>query len=541
MNSSDESYIANQLLTRLPGYSKLTESKFSGDPCLWAEKHFYIPETGKPIELEAHQKAVIKAALTPKNRKKFPYRNVIFSTIKKSGKTAIAGLVVRWMAEFHAPHGEIYCTGNDQEQAKGRAFKAAKTSIELDPDFVKGAAGSGTLPGQWETQKTIMRCISSGAEVKAISVDYRGEAGGNPTLTVWTELWGYDHEDSKLFFDEMTQSPVLPVSIRFIETYAGFDGESDLLQDWYETGKEGRQLTAGELAEMSGEPLGVFKEAPNPDSLVPVWVDEFASLFMYWDEDDIARRMPWQQGEEGEAYYREQEENLPPAQFERFHRNKWSSAESSFVPIQWWDDCAENLPAIENAETGKVSMVPLILGLDAATRHDCFAVLAVTRHPDPERWNTDIAVRAVRIWTPPKDGEINYEEVEQWLRQLCSVFNVKHIAYDEYQLVEMMQRFAREQVAWVEAFSQQQERRKADRRLYDLIAQRRVAWDPRMPGADELRQHIINANVKLQKDEDSTMKIIKKKSGKPIDAVVALSMAATKCLYLNLTVYEERG
>ena len=491
------------------------------DLIAWAERHFYIPETKEPIVLEPHQRATLRAMFAPLNgeggRRVCPWSTVIYSAPKKSGKTAVAALVTRWLAEEHMGSGQLFCTGNDADQAKERAFRMVKLSIELTPGYLRG--NPGLLKERWQVQEKKMTCLQSGAEIKAIAVDYRGEAGANPGLTVWTELWGYDHKDSQRFYNEMTPVPTLPISVRLVETYAGFSGESELLESLYELAKtEGRQLTAGELAQVSGEPIGVFSEAQSPEDLVPIWVNETASLIMYWDNE---RRLPWQNGPHAESYYREQEATLPPAAYERFHRNKWSEAESAFVPMEWWDACYDpELPPLD-AKTN------IIIAADAATTGDCFAIVAVSRHPLDK---LVVAVRAVQIWKPEPGRPIDFDECEMFLKGIIGRCTVEQLAYDAHQLFDMMQRFRRDQVCWVKEFPQGKDRVEADRQLYDLIRQRQI----RHNGDPNLREHIQNANQKLQKDEDSKMRIVKKRSGKKIDAAVALSMAANRCLYLDL-------
>jgi phage terminase large subunit-like protein len=69
-----------------------------------------------------------------------------------------------------------------------------------------------------------------------------------------------------------------------------------------------------------------------------------------------------------------------------------------------------------------------------------------------------------------------------------------------------------------------------DKTLYDLIRDRRVSHD----GNADLRQHIANANAKLEKDQDSKLRIVKKTQSRKIDLAVALSMACWECLRLLL-------
>jgi hypothetical protein len=180
----------------------------------------------------------------------------------------------------------------------------------------------------------------------------------------------------------------------------------------------------------------------------------------------------------------------------------------------------------------------------------------------------DIDVRAVREWKPPPGGAIDYSEPEGFLRTICKggcamghpqyppfklneegaaavnkpvcpacqdgvlipPFNVKCIVYDNHQLVGMMQGLERDGVAWCEDFDQGDLRLQADRGLYLMIARREIHHD----GNEALRTHVQNAKARLQKEEESTMRIVKKAQDRKVDILVALSMAAHQCRYLLL-------
>jgi hypothetical protein len=211
---------------------------------------------------------------------------------------------------------------------------------------------------------------------------------------------------------------------------------------------------------------------------------------------------------------------------------------------------------------GPGDKTPLVIGVDAATTGDCFAIVAVSRHPDPAR-HDQIAVRAVKVWNPRETGGVvDYAEPEAFLRLICRggcagdghgnhhpktlpsetcsaciagdwsllAHNVVQVAFDPYQLESTAQRLTKDRIAWCEPFNQAGDRLRADRALYDAILGRRLAHD----GNALLKQHILNAGAKVQKSEDSTLRLVKVNPNRKIDAAVALSMASAKCLYLTL-------
>ncbi|NIN65504.1 MAG: hypothetical protein GTO63_12570, partial [Anaerolineae bacterium] len=67
-----------------------------------------------------------------------------------------------------------------------------------------------------------------------------------------------------------------------------------------------------------------YRHPDFPD--LPVYVNDTANMFCYWDEGDAARRMPWQTGPEGDAYYAAQALLMLPSEFDRVHRNKWATS-----------------------------------------------------------------------------------------------------------------------------------------------------------------------------------------------------------------------
>jgi hypothetical protein len=203
-------------------------------------------------------------------------------------------------------------------------------------------------------------------------------------------------------------------------------------------------------------------------------------------------------------------------------------AQSEFIPITLWDLCQEDLPSFAPDKAGLAGdRTSVVLSADAAVSGDCFGIVAVTRHPQR---HTDVAVRAVRVWVPPKGGQIDFAEPEAFLREICKLYNVVQIAYDPYQLESMMQGLRRDGVAWCETFNQGKDRMIADSELRDLIVNRRIAHD----GNRTLREHVENAAAQLDTKQDSKLRIVKKAPHRKVDLTVAMSMGCYRCLYLLL-------
>jgi hypothetical protein len=189
-----------------------------------------------------------------------------------------------------------------------------------------------------------------------------------------------------------------------------------------------------------------------------------------------------------------------------------------FLPsMTLWDGCHSLLPPLDR-------WTPLVLAADAAVSNDCFALVAVSRHPV---FGQDVAARYVRVYEP-RGGKLDFDAIEVEIERFCQQWNVVQLCYDPYQLHQMMTRLQRKGIVWTSEFGQGAERAIADKDLHDLIVQRRLHHK----GNADLRTHIDNADRKREGDK---LRIVKRAQSRKIDAAVALSMAAARCLKLDMT------
>lgn len=227
-------------------------------------------------------------------------------------------------------------------------------------------------------------------------------------------------------------------------------------------------------------------------------------------------------------FVRQRAQTLDEAEVRVLLRALWEDESDieKFVDMIWWSNCQESSRSMGRSE-------PAIVALDAATGSenpgyiaDCFAMVMVTRHPDRHE---DVMIRYCGVWEPQPGQMLDFQPIEQELRRLCKEFSVAEVAYDPFQLHDMATRLKVAQIALFKPFNQGQDRQLSDKQLQDLIMQRRVAHD----GNPLLRQHIDNANVKKYEAKDQ-IRLVKRSTSQKIDAAVALSMAASRCLYYNL-------
>lgn len=459
----------------------------NNDATAWIEKHFYIPETGAPLHLEPYQRAALREALRRDPDGRFVYSTIIWSDVKKSAKSTIAAAVALWRA-FQVDWGQVVIVANDLKQADSRVGYYMRRAIELNPD-IKAVA------------KMVQYRINlpNHSFIESVPIDPSGEAGGNADMVCYSELWGAHEEAKQRMWTETTLPPAkMGRSFRWVETYAGYSGESELLERLYEQGvKHGRKL---------------------PDQIADVYVNEAARMFCMWN---TSGRMPWHSQE----YYAQEQAVLLPNEFRRVHRNEWVTSADVFVNIEWWDACRADYPPEQSGE-------PWIVAMDAGVSSDNFAMVAVARHPeDPTR----TVKRYARRWIPPKGGKIDIMGTpdnpgpELELRRLIREHNIVQVAYDPYQLEFLASRLHNELLAWFRPFTQVKERLVADNMLRQMIIEKKISHD----GDPDLREHIQNANAEID-GEERKIRIVKRSEMLKIDLAVALSMANAECMRLNL-------
>jgi len=472
------------------------------DPADWIEEHFWIPELKGPIELEPYQRDALREALRRDEDGNFIYSTIVWSDIKKSAKSTICAAMVLYFA-LHTTWGEIYMIANDLKQADSRVAKYFRRALDLNPAFKK----------QWSQRGYMMTMKETRTTVEAIPIDPSGEAGSNADLIQFSELWGAHEGAKQKMFAEMTLSPTKHgQSLRWIESYAGYTDESELLYSLYERG-----IVNGEYL----WPDKLYHSNLGPDTVLNLKKE--GRMLCLWNQEP---RCPWQTQE----YYEEEEKLLLPSEFQRMHRNQWVTSVETFVPIEWWDACkVDVLPPMDEKTSTVVS-------LDAGVSNDPFGMVQVYRNPLNKE---EVCIKYANRWLPPKGGKINFQGTEERpgpemkLEELVGEGNVVQVAYDPYQLEDLAGRWRRKRKVWMFAFDQGTRRLKADSMLRDKIRGKTIVHDGSL---DHLRENIMNANAKISSEdlEDRKIRIVKKTKDKKVDLTVALAMAVYEAMRLNL-------
>jgi hypothetical protein len=319
----------------------------------------------------------------------------------------------------------------------------------------------------------------AGAAICTVASNYASAAGANPTISVFDELWAYSSERSRRLFDEMVPPPTRKVTCRLTTTYAGFEGESALLEDLYKRGMQQQQV--------------------GPD----LYAGD--GLLMFWSHTPVA---PWQD----EAWLAQMLRSLRPNQYLRMIENRFVGSGSSFIDMSLWDSCVNPnvCPALQDRQ------LPIWVGVDASTKHDSTAIVACTCDKKAQC----VRLVAHRIFVPAPGDPINFEQtIEQTIFDWRKRFALRKVWFDPYQMAATSQRLAKEHIQ-VEEFPQTVGNLTAAcQNLFDLLTGRNIVL---YPSAD-IR---LAANRAIAVEGSRGWRLDKLKQSHKIDVIVSLSMAA---------------
>jgi phage terminase large subunit-like protein len=439
-------------------------------PVEFIDRFIKLDEKGQPWKLSPYQRRVLELAFRRGLNGALLYRQVVLSEPKKSGKTFLAACLALWWAVI-TESTEIIISANDREQAQSRVFQTMCDLIEKNASLASDAkVYSDTIT------------MNNGTVITAISSDFKGAAGSRHSLVVYDELWGFESESSRRLYDELTPPPTEFSAWVLIVTYAGFNGESDLLESIYKRGLQGRRI----------------------DSELECY--EADDLFMFWSN---TARQPWQTGLEGEAYYASQRKILRPAQFQRLHRNEWVSSENAFIDPEVYDACVE---------PGKPDLSgDLFIGIDCATKRDCSAVVVVKYTDDSDR----LLLADCKVWRPTAGQQLDIgNTIEFYLRRVYSEprARIERIYYDPFQMIRTAQMLVAAGFP-CEPFDQTLGHlTSATENLLSLFTAKGLRLYPHA----DLRAHCLNA---ITVESAKGIRLAKEKQSAKIDAWAALSFA----------------
>ena len=454
-----------------PRISKLTD----GDEIInFAAEHFVVLKgfrAGEPLVFTAWQKWLLRALFErDEETLRLRYRRALIGLPRKQGKSLMLSAVAVYGMIAGESGAEVYVVAGDRQQAR-IIFNEAKQQVQMSP----------TLSQECKVYRDVIEMPRFGSILRVLSSEFKGQAGLNPSLVLFDELWNQGTPD---LYDQMTlgsgaRIEPLVVSI----TTAGYDLDT-VAGSLYQYGK---QCAAGEVSDPS---FGFWWWEAKPDCLLDdesEWRVANPNLSeKLMDIDDMRTAM--KQSDE--------------SAFRRWRLNQWVRAQESWLPAGAWEQCRSDSPLRND--------LPVWVGIDMALKHDSIAV--VIAQPQDEK----IVTRA-RIWQPRDEG-VDVAAVEAHLRSLHGEFEVREFVYDPAYFQRSAEQLSDDGLPMVE-FPQSAVRMiPACGNAYEMIVNKKIAHD----GSPTFTDQVLSA---AQRMTDTGWRLSKGKSKRKIDACIALVMA----------------
>jgi phage terminase large subunit-like protein len=437
-------------------------------PIEFIQTILFDPETGRPFSLLPAEREFLEHAFKIGPGGRLLYREWLYSCPRKSGKTTFEGLVVITMVLlFGGAYPEAICCANDQEQAQSRVFEIIKRILAASP----------LLRDEAVVTQYRITFPAFNATISAIASDAGSAAGSNAVVAGFDELWAYTSERARRLWDELTPPPTRKIACRITVTYAGFEGESVLLEELFNRGRQlplvGDSLHAGD------------------------------GLVMAWHRKPVA---PWQD----ESWLTEMRRQRASV-FQRHVLNEFASSSSQFVDLVQWDRNVDH--SIGHLPPDLT--LPVHVGVDCSFKHDQTAIVAVTYNTARQQ------VRLVThyVFQPTPDRTLDFEAtIEATLKDLARRFNVRKILYDPWQMQSVAQRLVKQGLPLQEFPQSSPNLTQASQCLFDLIQSQAIVLYP-----DQHMRLAVSRCVAIESPRG--WRIGKDRSAFKIDVIVALAMS----------------
>lgn len=434
-------------------------------------KHMKGRWAGQPFLLEPWQRDNIiyplMGTLRPDGRRL--YTEADFEIARKNGKSELgAGLALYGLVADGEYGAEIYSVAGSKEQAR-IVFKVAASMVKASP----------LLSNACKVYRDVIEVPETGSIYRALASDADLAHGYNPHMAIIDEL--HVHPDAELYeaIRTGTAARLQPLIVSITTPGAEKKG---IAWDVHERALSGKDPHLFHYFQSAPEGCKVDDrtawKAANPAS----WITE--------------------------EYLESQMRSLPEPVFRRLHLGQWyeQGANMNWVPRENWS-AGDSVPVFD-------VNLPCVIGVDAASRRDTTAVCLLQRDAE--------GIHNAKFWLFESDrqmGYLDYSVVEDLIRDLCSTYWVARLAFDPFQMVRTQQILASEGLP-AETFPQNDARMvPASQNLYDIVMSGRL----RHGGVEEITAQVMAAGIR---ETARGWRLEKKKSSAPIDAVIALAIAA---------------
>ncbi len=425
---------------------------------------------GDPLLFVDWQKWLLQALLERRDNNKLRYRRALIGLPRKQGKSLMGSALALYGLFAGEAGAEVYSAAGDRKQAR-IVFNEAKEQV------IKSAV----LSSYCKVYRDAIEVPAYNSVYRVLSADAKSQAGLNPSLVIFDELWVQRNDD---LYDQLTLGSGARVDPLVVAiTTAGYDINT-LCGRLYDYGKS---VASGEVED---ENFGFFWwEAPADCSITDpdVWAQCNPNLSQgLIDPEDLATSA--QQSSE--------------MSFRRFRLNQWVRAEESWLPAGAWERLAGEMEIDTELDTW--------VGIDMALKHDSIAV--VMAQPQDGK----VAVSA-KVWHPAEQA-VDVAEIENYLRELHNRYNIKEFAFDPAYFQRSSEILIDDGLPMVEYPQSSQRMVPACGHAYELIINNKIVHN----GSPVFTDQVLSA---AQRMTDTGWRLSKGKSRRKIDACIAMVIA----------------
>lgn len=450
---------------------------------------------------------------------------------KKSGKSELAAAVALYMmAADGEQRAEVYGCAADRDQAS-LVFDVACDMVSLCPALMK----------RCDIRKS-RKTISFGPTnsfYKALSAEVAGKSGVNVSALIFDELWV---QKDKKFFEMMTvgTSDARSNPLHFIITTAGYDTNSIC----WELHQKAVDILEGRKSDPRFYPV-IYGAAQDDDWSDPeVWAKANPSLGETITIDKVR-----------DAFESARQNPIEENAFRQLRLNQWVKQSVRWMPMDAWDKCAfaVNPKELEGRVcyggldlSSTTDMTSFVLCFPPLDEDDKFMILPFFWVPED---TLDLRVKRDHVlydvWA--RDGRlkstegnvIHYGEIEQFIEELGTKYNIREIAFDRWGAVQMVQNLEGMGFTVVPMGMGFKDQSPPTKELMKLVLEQRIAHG----GHPVLRWNMDN--IYIRTDPAGNIKADKEKSTEKIDGAIAMIMALDRAIRMGndngASVYDERG
>jgi phage terminase large subunit-like protein len=439
----------------------------------FAESHFVVTKgfrAGNQLEFTDWQRWLLHALFERRPDGKLRYRRALIGLPRKNGKSLLGSTIGIYGMVAGESGAEIYAVAGDRQQAR-IIFNEAKSQVMSSP----------SLSRECKIYRDALEMPRLGSVFRVLSSDYKGQAGLNPSLVLFDELW---NQNSDELYDQMSLGSgarIEPMTISI--STAGFDLDTPL-------GKQyalGKKIAAGEIID---ESFGCWWwEAPaeasiNDQEAWRIANPNIAEGLLDLEDLQVASRQ------------------TAESEFKRWKMNQWARSSESWLPVGAWERCQGALDLDPE--------LPAFVGIDMAIKNDSIAVVIAQQQDD------QLVIRS-KVWDPRDEG-IDIAGVEAHIRDLHLNYNIQEFAFDPALFLRSAEALADDGLPMIEFPQSAQRMIPACNNAYRLIVEGTIMHD----GSPTLADHVLSATQRMT---ENGWRLSKGKSRRKIDACIAMVIA----------------